>query len=178
MAALARYVLTADVTIAWPATWSEIIAGSPNTPVAAPAVPATTVAAGNAAGVPVLVTVTGATVTAVTVNGTQAGTAAGAYVVPYPGSIALTYPSGTPTWTWAAADLPNSGTSSFTGPVSAVAPPAGQAGTIQQTTFLQGTPLWLDSAGQLYAAIGGGNLRAWIDGTDNVGHGHWACLGN
>ena len=45
-------------------------------------------------------------------------------------------------------------------------------------TFYAGTPLWLDSAGSLYAAIGSGNLRAWIDGTDDVGHGQWACLGN
>ena len=39
-------------------------------------------------------------------------------------------------------------------------------------TFLAGTPLWLDTAGGLYAAIGSGNLRAWIDGTDDIGHGH------
>lgn len=45
-------------------------------------------------------------------------------------------------------------------------------------TYLQGTPLWLDPAGPLYAAIGAGNLRAWTDGTDNTGHGRWACLGN
>lgn len=45
-------------------------------------------------------------------------------------------------------------------------------------TFLAGTPLWLDTAGPLYAAIGSQNLRAWIDGTDNTGHGRWACLGN
>jgi hypothetical protein len=44
-------------------------------------------------------------------------------------------------------------------------------------TFLEGTPLWLDSAGELYALLST-NIRAWIDGTDNVGHGHWACLGN
>lgn len=42
-------------------------------------------------------------------------------------------------------------------------------------TFLTGTPLWLDSAGGLYAALGSSNLSAWIDGTDNVGH---ACLAN
>src|SRR5208282_3345142 len=94
-----RYVLTADVTIPWPATWAEVIQGAANTPVAAPSVPATTVAAANATGVAVLVAVTGATVTAVTVNGTQAGAAAGSYVVPYPGTIALTYASGSPAWT-------------------------------------------------------------------------------
>jgi hypothetical protein len=41
-------------------------------------------------------------------------------------------------------------------------------------TFLSGTPLWLDSAGDLYALLAA-NVRAWIDGTDNVGH---ACLSN
>ena len=44
--------------------------------------------------------------------------------------------------------------------------------------FLQGTPLYLDPAGDLYAALGATNLRAWIDGTDNVSHGRWGCLGN
>ncbi len=44
--------------------------------------------------------------------------------------------------------------------------------------FLAGAPLWLDTAGPLYAALGAGNLRAWIDGTDDTGHGRWACLGN
>lgn len=172
MAALARYVLTVQVTMAWPAIWSEIIAGGPNTPIAAPAVPATTVAAYNPAGVAALVTVTGATVTAVSVNGIQAGTAAGPYIVPANGSIALTYASGTPTWTWAAADLPSSGTSSFTGPVSTPAPLTGQAGIIPQFTWFAGQALWLDSAGPLYAALqaAGANLRSWIDGTDVVSH--------
>ena len=44
-------------------------------------------------------------------------------------------------------------------------------------TFLAGTPLWMDTAGPLYALLGS-NTRAWIDGTDGVGHGRWACLGN
>lgn len=42
-------------------------------------------------------------------------------------------------------------------------------------TFLEGTPLWLDSAGELYAAIGASSLMAFRDGTDAVGH---ACLSN
>lgn len=176
--AVSRYVLLTDVTITWPPIWSEIIQGGANTPVTTPAVPATTVAADNGAGIPVAVTVTGATVTAVTVNGTQALAAAGTVVVPYPGTISLTYASGSPTWAWAAAVLPQAGSSSMTAPVAGTAPPYGQAGTLPQTTFWQGTPLWLDPSGQLYAAIGSGNLRAWIDGTDNVGHGHWACLAN
>ena len=39
-------------------------------------------------------------------------------------------------------------------------------------TFLAGTPLWMDSAGPLYALLSG-NARAWTDGTDNPGHFHW-----
>jgi len=42
--------------------------------------------------------------------------------------------------------------------------------------------IWADSAGgsttaaqQLYNAIGAGNLRAWVDGQDNVGY---AALSN
>jgi hypothetical protein len=166
-----RYVLTSNVTIPWPAVWSEIIGGSPNTPVTTPAVPATTITATNSSGFPVVVTVVGATVTAVTVNSVQVGSAAGSYLLPYLGAIALTYATGTPTWTWAVADMPNSGTSSFTGPVSGTAPITGQAGIIPQFTWFAGQPLWLDTAGQLYAALGGsGSLRAWIDGTDNVSH--------
>lgn len=179
--ALARFVVTALTTITWPATWSQIIAGSPATPVVAPTVPNTTVAAGNATGVPVLVVVTGATVTAVTVNGTLAGAAAGSYVVPYPGTIALTYASGSPTWTWVVADLESSGTSSMTCAVSATAPPGGQAGTLPQVTFIPGTVIYADSSAgsngpqQLYQAIGAGNLRAYVVGQDAVGH---AALSN
>lgn len=44
--------------------------------------------------------------------------------------------------------------------------------------FLEGTAIVLDPSGPLYALIGGTNLRAWQDGTDVTGHGHWACLGN
>jgi hypothetical protein len=167
-----RYVLTAQVTMPWPAVWSEIIGGSPNTPVTTPAVPATTITATNSTGFPVVVTVVGATVTAVTVSSVQVGSAAGSYLVPYLDTISLTYATGSPTWTWAVADMPSSGTSSFTGPVSATAPITGQAGTIPQFTWFAGQPLWLDTNGPLYAALNtaGAALRAWIDGTDNVSH--------
>jgi hypothetical protein len=164
-----RYVLTANVTMPWPATWSEIIQGAANTPVTTPAVPATTVAADNGTGIPVAVTVTGGTVTVIAVSGTPTGLTSGTVIVPYPGTVTLTY-SAAPTWAWAAAVLPQGGSSSMTAPVSATAPPYGQAGTIPEFTWFAGTPLWLDSAGQLFAAIGSGNLRAWIDGTDDVGH--------
>jgi hypothetical protein len=63
----------------------------------------------------------------------------------------------------------NRGAVTWTG---AGSPPEWTAGPFP-VTFLTGTPLWLDSAGPLYAALGAGNLRAWIDGTDNVGHGQW-----
>jgi hypothetical protein len=167
----ARYVLTSNVTMPWPATWQEIIGGGANTPVAQPAVPATTTTATNSTGFPVVVTVVGATVTAVTVSGAVVGSAAGSYLVPYLGTIALTYATGTPTWTWAVADMPGSGTSSFTGPVSATAPPTGQAGTIPAFTWFAGQGLWLDTNGTLYAALNtaGAGLRAWIDGQDSIG---------
>ncbi len=42
-------------------------------------------------------------------------------------------------------------------------------------TFIAGTAIVLDSASPLYTAIGAGNLRAFADGTDNVGH---AALSN
>lgn len=70
-----------------------------------PAVPATTVTATNNFGTDATVYVTGSTVTAVTVAGTATGVvglASGAVPVRVPSgsTIALTYASGTPTWTW------------------------------------------------------------------------------
>jgi hypothetical protein len=64
----------------------------------------------------------------------------------------------------------NKGAVAWAGPGS----PAGWSAGPFPVTFLAGTPLWLDSAGDLYATIGASNLRAWIDGTDTAGgHGHW-----
>jgi hypothetical protein len=68
----------------------------------------------------------------------------------------------------------NRGAVTWTGPGS---PPAWTAGAFP-VTFLPGTPLWLDTAGPLYTALGAANLRAWIDGQDNTGHGRWAALSN
>jgi hypothetical protein len=51
-----------------------------------------------------------------------------------------------------------------------------QTGPLPQVTFQQGTVIYADSsAGStgpqlLYQAIGAGNLRAFVDGTDAVGH--------
>ena len=48
-------------------------------------------------------------------------------------------------------------------------------GPLWPTTYLKGQAIVLDPAGSLFAAIGGGNLRAWVDGQDTSGH---AALGN
>jgi hypothetical protein len=173
MAALARYVLTANVTIPWPATWSETIQGAANIPVVTPAVPATGIPVSNPYGVAVAITVTGGTVTAISTGSNSSNLSAtslvsGTVFLPNDWAIALTY-SAAPTWSWLSAQLPQSGASSQVAAVSSPAPPGGQLGTIPQFLFAAGTPFWLDSAGPLYAALGGGNLRAWIDGTDVVG---------
>ncbi len=68
----------------------------------------------------------------------------------------------------------NKGAFAWTGPGS----PAGWSAGPFPVTFQAGTPLWLDNAGGLYAVIGAGNLRAWIDGTDGQPHGHWGALSN
>ena len=44
------------------------------------------------------------------------------------------------------------------------------SGQLWPTTFLAGQAIVLDPAGPLFAAIGAGNLRAFTDGTDTVGH--------
>lgn len=68
----------------------------------------------------------------------------------------------------------NKGTVAWNGPGS----PAEWSPGPFPVTFYQGTPLWLDSAGPLYALLSA-NVRAWIDGTDTAGgHGHWGALSN
>jgi hypothetical protein len=57
------------------------------------------------------------------------------------------------------------GTVNWTGPGS----PAGWSPGPFPVTFLARTPLWMDTAGPLYALLSG-SVRAWIDGTDGVGH--------
>lgn len=66
---------------------------------ATPAVPASTVAVANNAGVDCEVYITGGTVTAVTVGGVATGLTGGAFRVPVNQTIAITY-SVAPTWTW------------------------------------------------------------------------------
>jgi hypothetical protein len=82
--------------------------------VATPAVPASTVAQENDAPYPVLVIVSGGTVTAVTVNGQQVGTGDGSYEVPAGQAIAITY-TVAPTWAWFYIPLQSPQTFSFLG---------------------------------------------------------------
>ena len=173
-----RYVLTANVTIPWPATWSQVIQGAANIPITTPAMPASATPISNPYGVAAAITIaaSGATITAISTGSNSAnlsatGLTSGTVFLPNDWAIAVTYTGGTPTWTWLSAQLPQSGASSQVAAVSSPAPPGGQLGTIPQFTWFAGQPLWLDTAGALYAALGGGtNLQAWIDGTSNVGH--------
>jgi hypothetical protein len=175
--ALSRFVLTADVTIPWPATWSEIVNGPASGAVTTPAVPASTVAVNNPNGFAVQVVITGGTMTAVIVNGTTVGTGAGTYAVPAAGTISMTY-TVAPTWAWSQAPGGPAGGHGQTTLVSATAPAGGQAGPIPQTKFLKNQVIFADSTGppfdtgakQLYQAIGAGNLRAFVHGSDDVGH--------
>ena len=181
---LGRYVLTANVTIPWPATWSQVIQGAANIPIATPAMPATTVPISNPYGVAAAITIaaSGATITAISTGSNSGslsatGLLAGTLFLPNDWAISVTYTGGTPTWTWVSAQLPQSGASSQVAAVSNPAPPGGQLGTIPQFTFLAGTAIYADSSGgtngpcQLYAALGGSsNLMAFRDGTDAVSH--------
>ena len=67
--------------------------------VAAPAVPASTVAQPNTFGRSCLVTVFGGTVTVIAVGGVTVGLIAGTFLVPAGSSITITY-AVAPTWTW------------------------------------------------------------------------------
>ena len=81
----------------WPFTLAApALFASPGTPASF----GSTTVVPNATGAVVLVTVTGGTLTFVYVNGVQAGTTAGTYLVPAGGTICITY-SSAPTWTWA-----------------------------------------------------------------------------
>jgi hypothetical protein len=119
-------------------------------------------------------------VTAITVGGTATGLTSGTVVVPNNTTISLTY-SAAPTWAWAPFIGSSGAGDGEVVQVSATAPQGGQAGTIPQATFLPSQVIYADSsAGStgpqlLYQSIGAGNLRAFVDGQDNVGH---AALSN
>jgi len=59
---------------------------------------------------------------------------------------------------------------------SGTATPGGQAGILPTYTFIGGSVIYADSTGGttgpqiLYQAGGAGNLHAFVDGQDNVGH--------
>jgi hypothetical protein len=72
-----------------------------STAVSTPSFPSTTVAYVSTYATPVLVAITGGTVTNVSINGSTAGTGDGTFVLPAFGSITVTY-TGSPSWTWTA----------------------------------------------------------------------------
>jgi hypothetical protein len=107
------------------------------------------------------VTITGGTVTVISVNGTATGLTSGTVVVPVAGTIAITY-SVAPTWTWA--------------PYGASISPPSEMGVGYSVKFIKGTTIYADStagssvAQLLYQAIGAANLRAYVQGQDELGH--------
>lgn len=94
-----------DVTVTG-GTVQAILSTPPVVPaISTPAVPATTVTAPNTNAFPVAVTIAanGATISAITVNGSATGfTAACTVVVPAGGTISISYTVATPTWVWSA----------------------------------------------------------------------------
>ena len=116
------------------------VAGAGGTSLAAPAVPATTVAAVNNyhGTVDVAISLNGSTITNVSVNGVTVGTTAGTYSVPAHGSISIAYSVATPTWVWTgsvALEVNSNGTLSLPKDVGFVA----SAGTITWTTSASNT---------------------------------------
>lgn len=95
-------------------------------------------------------------------------------VVPANGAAQIVLPAGAFSENlYAAAGTPVNGTGSN-------AQGAGVYGSNGGAVFLRNQVIWADSsgaggAGALYTAIGAGNLRAYVQGTDDVGH---AALAN
>jgi hypothetical protein len=119
----------------WPFTLS---APTVNTPAVPSSGTATTNLVTNSTGTVVQVTVTGGTLTFVFVNGVQAGTTAGTYLVPAGGTISITY-SVAPTWAWALPPI-SAGVSA-----GGLALPFSPTGT--NVAFSQGQVLVVDPAG-------------------------------
>ena len=66
---------------------------------------------------------------------------------------------------------PGTGGPAGFGNAASISPPtANKYGVNPSVTFLKGTPIVLDPAGSLFAAIGATNLRAYVQGSDDVGH--------
>lgn len=75
---------------------------------------------------------------------------------------------GTPSATTGAGSPANFGTGSYAQSASHYGSGAGSvAGS---SAWYAGQVIWADPSGALYTAIGAGNLRAFIDGTDASGH--------
>lgn len=110
--------------------------------VSSPAVPASGTATANqvanSTGTVVAVTVTAGTLTFVYVNGVQAGTTAGTYLVPVGGTISITY-SVAPTWAWA---LPSTSASVSAGGTALTFAPTGT-----NVAFALGQVLIVDPSG-------------------------------
>lgn len=89
--------LTAGLRTDTAATNGTSVDGAPG--LTTPAVPASTTPVTNTSGFPVLVVITGGTMTAVIVNGVTVGTGAGTYALPNGQAISMTY-TVAPTWSW------------------------------------------------------------------------------
>ena len=121
-----------DVTVSG-GTVQGILSTPPVVPVVAtPAVPATTVTAPNNNAFPVAVTIAanGATISAVTVNGSATGfTGACTVVVPAGGTVSISYTVATPTWVWTALFAGAAG-NPVTNPTTVPCPPGGSVSLI------------------------------------------------
>lgn len=80
------------------ASGSAVVTAAPALFTTQPALPASTVAATNGNPVSLSVSITGGTVTVITLNGTVTGLTTGTFTVPPGGTLAVTY-SVAPTWT-------------------------------------------------------------------------------
>ena len=70
---------------------------------------------------------------------------------------------------------PGTGGAAGHGNSASVSPATATKFGLWPMTFGVGTPIVLDPAGALYSAIGAGNLRAYVQGQDDIGH---AALAN
>lgn len=119
----------------WPMTLTAPAVGTPGVPSSGTA---TTNLVANSTGTVVAVTISAGTIANVYVNGTQAGTAAGLYLVPAGGTISITY-SVAPTWAWA---LPQTSASVTAGGAALTFAPLGT-----NVAFTAGQVLVIDPAG-------------------------------
>jgi ribosomal protein L37AE/L43A len=124
--------------LTWRCTRCEWLFALAAATVSTPAVPLTTVPVTNSTGTVVAVTITGGTLTFVYVNGVQAGTTAGTYLVPVAGTISVTF-SVAPTWAWA---LPAVSAGAVAGGTALTFAPTGT-----NTAFTAGQVLIVDPAG-------------------------------